>query len=87
MLRQMKVFPRMSIRRRVATADVTTRETESEVEPGGADSQAVFAAISAWVNFANRLNVRVRATAAGRHYLLSDHRKALTFSRMRSMLD
>ena len=40
-----KVFGSVPVWRRVATADVTATKTQTQVDPGGADLQAVFTTI------------------------------------------
>jgi hypothetical protein len=41
-----EVFGGMAIGRAVATADMTTAEAETQMNPGGSDFQAFFAALS-----------------------------------------
>ena len=58
MFRRTEVLARVPVRRIVAAADVTADHAEPEVDPLRANAQAVFAAVGAWGDFADLIEMR-----------------------------
>jgi hypothetical protein len=59
-----KMFSGVTIGRRIATADVTAGQTETQMNPSRTDQQAFLAAVGVWSYRAYHRNMRVEHTAS-----------------------
>jgi len=55
-----EVGSRVPVRRQVATADMTAREAEPELDPRAADREALFAALGPWLHATCLIEMRTR---------------------------
>jgi hypothetical protein len=79
MLRFVEMLPCMLMRGGIATADVTAGETQAQMHPARADSQAILAAFGARRYIANHFQMRVS------HVLSSSNRRSIVESAIRSI--
>lgn len=79
MLRFVEMLPCMLLRGGIATADVTAGETQAQMHPARADSQAILAALGARRYIANHFQMRVS------HVLSSSRRRSIVESAFRSI--
>src|SRR4030067_552220 len=55
-----EVGSRVPVRRQGATADITAREAEPELDPRAADREALFAALGPWLHATCLIEMRTR---------------------------